>query len=278
MLGDDEPLTSPRWRRDRVIPALLGLVLAGLVLSGCTGPTTQVAEPSTTAPSTSPTALSTSATTPPAAAPPQVGDCHQLAFTDLTQPTNSAPVVGCSSDHTSVTVAVLRHRSPDQVNAITDACTKAVRRHIGATDLQLATTMIQTVWFLPDSPTSGWVRCDMVLYASSGKLAPLPRKTANWWKRHRSDIGTCGTSAPGTAGFKRVLCGPGTPWRVLVALAVGGKAYPGVKALRTQADLRCSDAVRLASNLALKYAYGFEWPTKDQWRSGNHHLLCWMKR
>jgi hypothetical protein len=251
--------------------------VGGLVLTACTGPAGQSSSPSLTAPqeTTQTSTAPTSAT--PELPTPRVGDCYQLSFDDLALSSNTAPAVDCSGTHTSVTVAVLKNRDPTQVDSIAAACTKAVRRHLGATDLQLATTMARGVWFLPRSAGRTWVSCELVLYASADSLAPLPKKTKNLYKRNSSSIGICGTAAPGTAKFQRVLCAKNTPWHVLVALPVKATTYPGVKTLRTQADFRCSDAIRLAENLPLTYTYGYEWPTKHQWKSGNHHLLCWTK-
>jgi hypothetical protein len=55
----------------------------------------------------------------------------------------------------------------------------------------------------------------------------------------------------------------------------GGAHYPGVPAVRQAGDRTCADAVRRRNGLALKFSYGWEWPTAPQWAAGQHYGYCW---
>ena len=88
--------------------------------------------------------------------------------------------------------------------------------------------------------------------------------------------GLCGTAAPGTPGFQRVICARPHSWRAFDTVGLrGGKAYPGRGAVRTAGDSVCKDLAHSRSGDALKFQYGWEWPSRDQWLGGQHYGFCW---
>jgi len=92
-----------------------------------------------------------------------------------------------------------------------------------------------------------------------------------------SAYGLCGTAAPGAAGFSRVICARKHSWRALDTIALrGGKRYPGTAAVRRAGDSACKDRARASASDALKFQYGWEWPTRDQWNGGQHYGYCWV--
>ena len=88
------------------------------------------------------------------------------------------------------------------------------------------------------------------------------------------------------------LCGPGRSlralvngdksgrrphaWRAVSTIALlRGRAYPGIAAVRSAGDDRCRDLVRDLVDDPLSFRFGWEWPTRDQWRAGQRHGYCW---
>ena len=57
----------------------------------------------------------------------------------------------------------------------------------------------------------------------------------------------------------------------------GGDDYPGEEAVRADGDSDCQDRVRELEGFALTFTYGWEWPTKEQWRTGQHYGYCWAE-
>ena len=95
----------------------------------------------------------------------------------------------------------------------------------------------------------------------------------------------CGTAQRG-GQFTRVLCREDHSWRAISVvdlteqgeqgvdqgndkIFVAGRAggYPGENAVRNAGEDACADAARAIAADALDYEWGYEWPTKEQWRS-----------
>ena len=85
----------------------------------------------------------------------------------------------------------------------------------------------------------------------------------------------CGTAEPGTAGFRRVACSTDHSWRALSTVDIAGRAYPGVEKVRAAGQQTCQDAASAVADDPLNYRWGYEWPTEQQWQSGQHYGICW---
>jgi hypothetical protein len=48
--------------------------------------------------------------------------------------------------------------------------------------------------------------------------------------------------------------------------------------VRRAGDQACQNKVRDAKGFSLKFQYGWEWPTKQQWNRGQHYGYCWAPR
>jgi hypothetical protein len=89
--------------------------------------------------------------------------------------------------------------------------------------------------------------------------------------------GLCGTAAPGARGFERVACARRHTWRAFTTVPLpGGTAYPGTTKVRTAGDDVCKARARARATDALKFRYGWEWPTREQWSTGQHFGYCWV--
>jgi hypothetical protein len=275
----------------RLAAAVLGSVL---LLTGCTGGDEPDAAPSASStPSTPSTGASASASTS-AAAPvrPRRDACYRLDYTEAVALANDADPVPCRKRHTSRTVAVddldlvagghLLAVDADRVrDQVATACPERFAAYVGgsATDRQLS--MLRPVWFTPTIEQSdagaSWWRCDAVAIAGDEQLADLSGDLRGVLGREegRRRYGMCGTAEPGTKAFERVICSAKHAWRAVAVVPFQQDSYPGVDTVRQAGDQPCQDAGAAAAGGALDYRWGYEWPTRKQWRAGQHHGICW---
>ncbi len=266
--------------RARLLTALVAI--ATRVLTGCSSGDEETSTPPDSAPS------STAAATKP----PRVGACYRLDVRSALRTTNDKAPVACTSRHTAVTIAVgtvqpvvdghlLAFDSALIQRQIADRCRRQVDRHVGGTTTKQHLSRVQAVWFspTPDQVDRGalWYRCDLVISAGKRTFASLPEKTRgllsapgamNRW-------GTCGTAAPSSKKFQRVLCSARHTWRARSTTPLpAGTAYLA-KAAGKVADDRCRDVAARLSPDSLRLRWAFEWPTRAQWHSGQRYGLCW---
>jgi hypothetical protein len=207
-------------------------------------------------------------------APARVGQCYPLGLDDLDDPSSDVEAVSCSQAHTAKTVSLLR-TTPRATAA--SRCARSVALHLGTTPSTLRETMVEPLWYLVAFGPRGRLRCDFVVFTRSEQLLDLPKQTRGLFRRlsFGDSLRICGTAKPGGEGFERVSCGNSHAWRVVEALDLTGRGYPGAKELREQGDRRCADRVREEHAFALKFAYGWEWPNREQWNAGQRYGLCW---
>ena len=270
------------------------------LLCACTGTSsTPNADQESPAAATSPAVSagsSSGASTPvrlPAA--PRTGACYRLSFADATGPTNRKTAVPCSEDHTAVTIYVGKldlvvggHAvgvdSDRAQKQVASTCTSKLPAYLGGSTEERQLSRFQVIWFGPTLRQSDagadWFRCDLVAVGTGEQLMRLPHRDA---LRHVLDrpralatYGLCGTAQPGSTGFDRVPCGAKHSWVAVSTIPLsGGSRYPGVPAVRKAGDQTCADAVRRRNGLALRFQYGWEWPTAAQWANGQHYGYCW---
>jgi hypothetical protein len=281
----------------------VGLATGALVLTGCS-----VGEEAGQSASDSPgPAASDPAASPPASAVPEepaepaadrprrprVGACYDLDFASATRPTNDDRPVPCTKRHTARTYFVgrldtvvdghlLAVDSATAQRQVERACPSRLAAHVGGTDEVRALSRLQSVWFSPTIEQSdqgaSWFRCDMVALAAPGKLAPLPPRPKGILDRPGAldRVGLCANAAPGTRGFERVICSRPHAWRAVSTIEIpGGQLYPGVAAVREAGESTCRDRVRRAGGSPERFTYGWEWPTRSQWRAGQRFGYCW---
>jgi hypothetical protein len=237
----------------------------------------------------------TAMTSADAPTPPPRDGCYRLDFDAATAPTNDSEPVPCRKRHDAQTylvgrldtvvdghlLAVDSRRAQQQVAR---TCPRKLDEYVGGSSSTRALSRIQSVWFSPTLEQSDrgatWFRCDAVALARPSKLAPLPPPSRLQGILDDSDsldeVGLCGTAAPGADGFERVICSRPHSWRAVSTIGIdGGRGYPGVSAVRDAGEGACRDQVEAISGSPDKFSYGWEWPTRAQWRSGQHHGYCW---
>jgi hypothetical protein len=269
------------------------VLVAALLLGGCSGGGDEPEESPSSAPPASSSAPE-SATPSPAAAPqpPKDRACYRLDYTEAVAPTVDVRSTPCVRPHTSMTYAVgpldavvdghlLAVDSERVRNQVARTCPERFAAFVGGTPEDQRLSMLRPVWFTPTVEESdagaSWYRCDVVALAADEQLAPLTGRLQGVLGREegRDRYGMCGTAAPGTKAFERVICSSDHTWRAVATVPFEGARYPGVAKVRQAGDDPCQDAGASAADGALDYKWGYEWPTAEQWRAGRHYGLCW---
>ncbi|WP_395692836.1 septum formation family protein [Nocardioides sp.] len=274
-----------------VVAVVVAAVL-GPVLAGCSGGSD---EPSAGATSTSPSTTTPSPSAPPTATvprPPRERACYDLTYAEAIAPTTSARHVSCKDTHTAATYAVgtvddlvdghLLAVDSDRVQAeVAKTCPEKFARVVGGTEEDRRLSMLRPVWFTPTVEESDagadWYRCDAVAIAADEELAPLTTAVQGALdsEEGRDRYGMCGTAQPGTAHFERVICTADHSWRAVAVVPFVGGSYPGVAKVKAAGQTPCQDAGAAAASDSLDYQWGYEWPTAEQWATGQTFGRCW---
>lgn len=274
---------------------LLAAAVATLVLAGCTPAEDDRAGgeaddgPSPTATTTTPVEAT------PAPPVPRAGACYRLTLRQAARPTNDNPAIPCDKGHTARTLhvgaldllvdghslAVDSTRAQRQIRA---TCPRELDEFLGGDAERRALSRFQVIWFSPTLEESDlgadWFRCDVIALGKGSRLLPLPREERLRGVLDRpgalATFGLCGTAQPGADDFERVACALPHSWVAVSTITIAGDdTYPGVAAAREAGEETCADRVREANDFVLEYRYGWEWPTREQWRSGQRYGICW---
>jgi len=278
----------------RLLPLAAPLVTAAvLALAGCSGGGSSSAPSPTPSPTARPTSASASPTHAAPAPSPREKACYRLSYDAAVAPTSDARPLPCSKPHTAVTFSVgrvdavvgghlLAVDSDHVQQQVAAACPRRLASYVGGSADDLRLSMLRAVWFTPTVEQSDagqdWFRCDLIALAADGRLAPLAPRMAGvlGTSAGRDRFGLCGTAEPGAADFARVVCSGTHTWRAVRVVHISGSDYPGPGAARAAGQGPCQDAGRAAASDALDFRWGYQWPTRAQWRDGQHYGLCWV--
>jgi len=260
-------------------------IAALLLLAACSGDPQPQADPDASVPSPRPSATE--------APRPEEGACYRLSFDAALAYTSAAAPRDCRREHTSVTyavgdldtvvgghlVAVDSKRVKEQV---AEACPGQLGEYVGGSLTQQRLSMLRAVWFTPTVEESDagadWYRCDVIAVAGANKLATLAGDARGVLDTTdgRAKWSMCGTAAPGSAGFERVLCSGPHSWRAVGVVTFDSEDYPGVEAAQARGQEQCENAGNAAADDPLDFQWGYEWPTEAQWSAGTTYGLCWV--
>ena len=265
--------------------AVLALLLA-VLMAGCNGATDDDTSDAST------TSAPPTATEPPPA--PPTGTCYQMSFDEALSPTAAGEERPCRRPHATETYHVGRldlvaggHQSAvdsEQVQQqVATACPAALPRFLGGDLETLRLSMIRPVWFTPTLEESDlgadWFRCDVAVVARDEALVPLTGslKRALAAEGGLDRYAMCGTAAPDSPKFERVVCSAEHSWRAIsVVPLTAQKKYPGEAAVR-QRGAGCEDAaLEHVEDPLATWGWAYEWPTKEQWEAGTTFGRCWV--
>jgi hypothetical protein len=278
-------------------PLLVLVLLVVLLVSGCTGDN----RPAATG-STSPTGTPTGTPTTPGSASPTVSPsppppaparaaCYRLSARELARRSSTSPAVPCRSLPTARTIYV---ETPAPATATptgpaperpATVCPGRLADYLGGSATDRKLSRFDVVWFVPTPQQSlqgaAWFRCDLVAFADSSSLYPLPRsgslKGVLGHPHALRTYGRCGTAAPGSTTFRPVICARAHSWRAFDTVSLpGGHGYPGVSKVRGAGAGVCKKRARAEAGGALRFRWGWEWPSAEQWSAGQHYGYCWV--
>lgn len=272
-----------------VTAALLTLAaLAGCGTSDDSSPAPSPSASSSASSSASPSTTPTSATPPPS---PADDACYRLTFDQALAPTTQTGSVPCTRPHTTQTYAVGRLSTvvdghllavdSDAVRRqVAQTCPARLAGYLGGSVDDVRLSMLRAVWFTPTVEQSdagaSWYRCDVIAVGGPDRLLPLDGQLKGILTTDRADdYAMCSTAQPGTDGFQRVACSEDHSWKALRTVALPAGAYPGEEKAKAAGQTICRDAGRDVADDALDYQWGYEWPTKDEWASGQTYGICW---
>ncbi len=287
--------SRPRVRRP--ISGVASLILVPLltVLVACSA-SEEGDVPPTPGPASAAASDSASAAPPPRATEPPAPDakaCYRLDFDDALAPTSEARPVRCAGKHTALTYAVgridnvvgghlLAVDSKRVQASVARRCPRQLQGFVGGSQEDLRLSMLRSVWFTPTVEQSDagadWVRCDVIAVAGPDRLAALGAGRLSGVLASPQGLerfAMCGTAAPDDPEFERVLCRTSHSWRAVSVVDLPNGRYPGVERVREQGQAPCQDAGREAASDPLDFKWGYEFPTEDQWRSGQTFGRCW---
>ena len=221
-----------------------------------------------------------------------MGSCHALDLEAATAPVDTSAAVPCSGPHTTVTIKVgqldqvadghlLAVDSAAVRAQVARACPPTLGRYVGG---DRTTQRLSRLLVVPFSPSleqadagAGWYRCDLVGLRSEGRLAPLPTRMRNALAKPGAldRFGTCGTAAPGSKGFARVICSQRHSWAAVKDVAIRAPRYLD-SAAGKRGDAACKGIAQARAKGALKFSWSFEWPTRAQWDDGQRWGYCWL--
>ena len=269
---------------------LAACLVVAMAAAGCAGSSSEETSASPApSPGSTPTSAATSAALP---APPKVGSCHDLDVQAATDPVDASTPVPCRGRHTTVTIKVgriagvqdghlLAVDSAAVRRQVDRACPRTLGGFVGGSRTDQRLSRLQVVPFSPSleqaDAGADWFRCDLLGVRSEGRLIHLPPRMRGALDKPGAldRFGTCGTAAPGSKTFARVVCSDKHRWRAVSDIAISGSAYLG-KTASAKGDAACKDIASARANGALKFSWSFEWPTRAQWRDGQRWGLCWL--
>jgi hypothetical protein len=268
-------------------PLVGTLALGAALLAGCGGGSTSHQTRAS---------ASASPTPPPVASPaprPSATGCDRLTYQQAISPTlpNGDTTVPCSASHTAQTYAVgtlslvvdghlLAVDSEHARSQAARKCPAALPAYLGGDEEKLRLSMLRAVWFTPTvaqgEAGADWYRCDVIALAGDQQLATMTGSLKGVLDSDRAgDWAMCGTAQPGTADFTRVPCKAKHSWKALETVPLPPGRYPGEDKVKAAGQQPCRQAGRAVASDALDYKWGYEWPTADQWDSGQTYGICW---
>lgn len=271
---------------------LAGLLLAAtLVVSGCSG-SGPAEDPNDAGGSSAPASSAPPTVMPEPPADPKALECYRMSSEQAMAATTDVTAGPCDKPHTAQTVHVgtvddlsgghLLAIDSDRVqSSVGDACPRRVDEFIGGTEEERRLSILTAAWFTPTLAESDagarWYRCDLVAAIGNGKLARLPAKAEGILStpEGRDRFGVCATGAPGSKGFRRVPCTAGHAWRAIATYPLSGDSWPARDQAEAAAESPCQDAALELADSSLDYQWGFDWPSRAEWRAGKRHGLCW---
>lgn len=212
---------------------------------------------------------------------PSVGQCRNYSMDQAQAQTNKSVPIDCGTAHVARTIAVPMlpdsmswDATPLQLGTVmSKGCTPALRAALGRTEALRHRSAYTIMWFTPTAYQiehgARWIRCDVVL-SGGATLRPLPKDTAPMLPAAPlpNSVALCVTATT----FRDTTCSRPHVYRSSAAPVFNQTSWPGRRALLAFAQRRCPSLVSTPRN------YFASWPAQNQWRAGDHTVVCFSHR
>jgi hypothetical protein len=131
------------------------------------------------------------------------------------------------------------------------------------------------VWFVPTRADLGrgsrWFRCDLIGFATDDQLATLPQRSAGILAPPGSldTYGLCSAAPPSQTG-DQVMCNRPHIWQAFSLIRLEGRG-----SLLRAARQECKAQSRAHQGYPLRWTYGWQRPTREQWQAEQRWGYCW---
>ncbi len=201
---------------------------------------------------------------------PEVGQCYDLSAKQAAKASSTQTPVACDAPHTLMTVKVKRLPKGVKWKSLTTdafyvACEEAMIAALGGSAKLAAMSAYDWWFFIPTDKERAkgarWVRCDIGLHQGRTGLNPLP-----------ATLGL--TAFPLSNQDSRCLigknlvptsCQQGHDWRVKGAYRLDTRP-------KTSEQFR--KAAKRCQNVTNSRRWAYDGPTAQEWKAGNHFMVC----
>jgi hypothetical protein len=293
------------WRRGAATLAVV------LMVGGCGAAADLVESEPTTEPSpteTSPTEPSPTEPSPtepsptptqPVAAEPKVGECRRTNpfLSALGGSLEVRKPVPCRDTHNAQTYfvglmneamqAAARRGNANGLRAeVAGICGRKLSEWLGGSGEDVALSVFDYIVGAPGPDEVGadarWFSCDAyAIRAMNGlKLIALPPDTRGILNSRQADDWTqCNRGGFGSGTSNIVVCTRGHAYRAVAGVHLDSldAKYPGSNNLDSRLESECSGRVRAYLNTSGSFNYGFTWPSRQQWNTGDRWGICYAQ-
>jgi hypothetical protein len=227
-------------------------------------------------------------------AAPKLGSCRVLTTDDISQSSNSSPVVDCREEHTAETFAVGSFPTGLTLNAELDdpalgkyvyrTCTRQFQSFLGGDESLVMRSLLSWAWFRPTEEQwdrgARWYRCDAIGGSEdSDELRTLPRTAKGLLLGRPDDTWMTCIDAETVAGSEKIPCSESHSWRAVTTIKLGDEdaEYPGDDVVEAQTRDFCSDSVGAWLNYPVDFDFGYTYFHEAEWEAGNRRSICWAK-
>jgi hypothetical protein len=241
-------------RRTTVLVSLLALV--GTALSGAVLGSSQAADRD------------------PGFGQPAIGSCYQMSSKELNRASFGEAAVDCTGKHTSQVIGVTylpnrlswKKASFTKIAAVAQRdCYPTLWAALGGSATLRAESAYRLAYFIPSKAQrkqgARWIRCDAILGVA--KLSSMPASLV-LTDPLADAVTACVTGRGGVVG-----CGKSHAHRAIGAVTLKG-GYPSRREFLRTGSNKCR------KQFPQKLSY-LTWPSKPQWKLGNHAVTCYKK-
>ncbi|MDQ6642573.1 MAG: septum formation family protein, partial [Actinomycetota bacterium] len=174
---------------------------------------------------------------------PKLGACRTVTPKDVEQPSNAAPIVACTKNHTAETFAIgtfstalagASYQSTELGRYIFKTCGPAFLRFLGGDESLADRSLLSWAWFRPSeaawAKNARWYRCDVVGGPSrASSYRALPQTARAFLSRKPPEDWMMCARGKTVAGSAKVPCTATHDWRAVTTIKLGqpNDPYPG---------------------------------------------------